>query len=373
MSQTFMAGQSEPYDLLKKRVLLPKEKLRLKSYIDIVLMIHPNYDKNDIEDLFRSLMQTGCTYATYSNAIIEQFGKGKSLSIFLEEFENLFGYSLYNKEKDFIDYNRLLVDLYSTFYNVGKLTAVWRDVYCFNSIDEAASNLIGECKDENQGLIKLFENGYISDGFDTDGKLKIKDIKRPNIIKIIGTPQELANVVLNGNYDNLTNDEVKSLFKQNNIEMIENDLESSSKLSGLSTGNINFWLKEFFKRKKIPLMFTVQEITYGLDDPNELLQKINDALSMGCSISVSEKRNYEVFMKDLDKKIHTWVKLNDSKAGHAMFLKSISDEGDLIVSSWGGNYLIPIEFCSGLKLNSLLIKQNNEHDFVQQVENNMVK
>lgn len=67
-----------------------------------------------------------------------------------------------------------------------------------------------------------------------------------------------------------------------------------------------------------------------------------------------------------------WDKLENGKVGHSMFLKNISDTGDLIVSSWGEDYLIPIEYCKALILKSIFIKPKN-YDLDEQIKSNMIK
>ena len=338
MQEVFISGQTIPYELYKKKILSRKEKVRLYGFINIVLQIYPNYKRHNIEKIFSDIKQTGCTYSAYSNIIIEQLKNGKDTQQFLNEFESLFGYSLYDKENDFIDYNRLMVDLFSTLYNLSKLKAVYYDTYYFDSIVDAAKTLtnIKHFEDDSQAYLELNNAGFIPDGFGSDNKLKIKS-KIPHIVKLVGTYQELANKIFGGSYDNLSEDEIKNLFKSNNIEVFEEDRQNFNKTSSLSDDNISFWINEVFTG----------------DNP---LEDINSAIEDNASICISSIRNSAIWMREINKKIFPWVKLDDFKAGHAMFFKGISDDGNLIVSSWAKDYLIPIEFYKNLEARSITVK-----------------
>lgn len=374
MNRTYMASQSSPYELMNKKIKSSKDSVRLRNLVNIVLLTHPDYKESDIKDLFCSLKNSGCTYAAFANAIIKQLGQGKDINIFLEEFQYLFGYSLYDAEKNIIDYNRLLVDLYSTLYKVGDLSAFYYNRYSYKSLMEAANNLIGEDEkySEDNVAAKLCDEGYYSDGFDENGNLVFKDIKNPIVIKVIGTYQELAFKVFEKDFSNFSDEEIKNLFKNHNIQVCEKSYEIPSKLSGLSTTNINFWLNEFFRRKKIDFEVNVQNVAWCIDSTEELIQKINESLEKGASILVSSDHNYEIYMKNLEEKFFLWDKLENGKVGHAMFLKGISDTGDLIVSSWGKDYLIPIDYCKALILKSIFVKQKN-YDLDEQVKTNVIK
>lgn len=374
MNKIYMASQLAPYELMKKKLKSLKDLARLRNLADIVLLTHPDYKENDIKDLFCSLKNTGCTYATFANAIIEQLGNGKDINIFLEEFQNLFGYSLYDAEKNIIDYNRLLIDLYSTLYKVGDLSVTYYNRYSFKNLMEAANILIGtdEKYNEDNVAVKLCDKGYYADGFDENGNLVFKDIKNPVVIRVIGTYQELAFKVFKKDFNNFSDEEIKNVFKNHNMKVCEKAYEGPSKLSGLGTTNINFWLNEFFKRKKINFEVNVQNIAWCIDSAEELLQKINDALEKGASLSVSSEHNYDIYMKNLEEKFLSWDKLEKGKVGHAMFLKGISDTNDLIVSTWGKDYLIPIEYCKALIIQYIFIRQKN-YDLDEQIKSNMIK
>ena len=374
MNKTYMASQLAPYELINRKIRSSKDSARLQNLVNIVLLTHPDYKENNVKDLFCSIKNSGCTYATFTNAIIQQLQIDKDINNFLEDFQNLFGYSLYDAEKNIIDYNKLLVDLYSTLYKVGDLSVSYYNRYSYKSLMEAANNLISKDEKYNESNVaaKLCDKGYLPDGFDGMGNLIFKDIKNPVIVRVIGTYQELASKVFEKDFSNFSDEEIKNLFKIHNIEVCEKSYENFSKLSGLTTTNINFWLNEFFRRKKIDFEVNVQNIAWCIDSTEELIQKINESLEKGTSILVSSDHNYKIYMKNLEEKFLPWDKLENSKVGHAMFLKGISDTGDLIVSSWGKDYLIPIDYCKGLILKSIFIKQKN-YELDEQIKSNMVK
>lgn len=359
MDNIIPAGQTNAYDLYKKKVKLPKEKSRLKNLENIVRSKYPNCKDNFIEQLFLSMYKSGCTYSSITNAIIEQLKFGKTDEEFLYDFEEMFGFSLYDKENDFIDYNRLLVDLYTSLYNVSKIRTCQYKTYAFDSTKEAAISLVNECNDcdENDASLILYNAGIWPDGFDENKKYRFKDVQNPVITDFVGTYQEFANKFLNGTYDFLTNDEILSLFKELNIEIHSKDLKPESKLSGLTTSSINFWINEYFKMKNVNLDFNAEFLYPSKATIDEFIEKIEKIMSSHSSIIVGVERQIEVWMRDMNKKWFSWTKIEGEKSGHAMFFEGFDENGDIIVSSWGKSYVIPIEYYNKLELTVIHIKK----------------
>lgn len=359
MNNIIPAGQTYAYDLYKKKIKLPKEKIKVKHLENIVRSKYPNCKDKFIEQLFLSMYKSGCTYASVTNAIIEQLKFDKTDEEFLYEFEEMFGFSLYDKENDCIDYNRLLVDLYTRLYNVSKIRTCQYKTYTFDSIKEAAISLVKECNDcdESDASLILYNAGIWPDGFDENKKYRFKDVQNPIITDFVGTYQEFANKFLNGTYDFLTNDEITALFKENNISISSKDLKPESKFSGLTTSSINFWVNEYFKMKNINLEFNADLIYLSKYTIEEFFEKMENIMSKHASISVGIARNTEVWMRDINKKRFSWTKIEGEKSGHAMFFEGFDENGDIIVSSWGKSYVIPIEYYNKLELTIIQVKQ----------------
>ena len=86
MNNIIPAGQTYAYDLYKKKIKLPKEKIKVKHLENIVRSKYPNCKDKFIEQLFLSMYKSGCTYASVTNAIIEQLKFDKTDEEFLYEF-----------------------------------------------------------------------------------------------------------------------------------------------------------------------------------------------------------------------------------------------------------------------------------------------
>ena len=80
-------------------------------------------------------------------------------------------------------------------------------------------------------------------------------------------------------------------------------------------------------------------------------------MSKHASISVGIARNTEVWMRDINKKRFSWTKIEGEKSGHAMFFEGFDENGNIIVSSWGKSYAIPIEYYNKLELTIIQVKE----------------
>lgn len=75
------------------------------SYLDIVQSYFPNMTREEAQAYLKKLRQESCSYVSMINSIFEYY-EGRP-----EEFEETFGYSMYNEEGQY-NFNSLLVDLY---------------------------------------------------------------------------------------------------------------------------------------------------------------------------------------------------------------------------------------------------------------------
>lgn len=75
------------------------------SYLDIVQSYFPDMTRDEAKAYLKKLRQESCSYVSMINSIFEYY-EGRP-----EEFEETFGYSMYNEEGQY-NFNALLVDLY---------------------------------------------------------------------------------------------------------------------------------------------------------------------------------------------------------------------------------------------------------------------
>ena len=98
--------QNGPYAVWQRGIDSDREYIRnivhgYKEYAD--------YSDDEIAELLMKLKSEGCGYAAFANIIADEY-RGKE-----DEFKSRFGFSLFSKNaigNEYIDYNRLILDLY---------------------------------------------------------------------------------------------------------------------------------------------------------------------------------------------------------------------------------------------------------------------
>ena len=97
---------------------------------------------------------------------------------------------------------------------------------------------------------------------------------------------------------------------------------------------------------------------YEYDDYADFIRDINDLIYNGYTINVSSNRTNEVWMQNVKGK--TWTKPYSDNAGHSMTLIGFNENNDIIVSSWGDNYVIPKDFFNHLEYKSIKIYEKEK-------------
>lgn len=346
------ANQDLPYSLMKNRLLHNKE---YKELIYIVNKNIPNISSNEAIEVFKKLSQTGCSAAMMANTLVDQLYSND------EEFKRVFGYSLLTRDK--VDSNKLMVDIFSKLYKVMKFKFVEYKSYKFNSIKEASLNLLKEYESDSKSILKLYNKGIMSDGLDSDGMLKFKS-REPLIEEYVGSINEVARKKFG--IDNINDIEtLKKICLSSNIELTLKDIEIYQKLTGLGPNNFNFWANYYLNQYNIDFTLASEEIAINKFKDNyfSFIDYINDLSMKGYSISVSSTVNGISWMHQKNKL--SWSKISSSTAGHVMLFKYFDQNNDIVVSSYGEEYVIPKEYFKELEFKKI-VKISKERIDIQE-------
>lgn len=335
------ADQRLPYKLMKNK-LLYREKY--KKLLNIVNKNIQNINPEEVIQMFKKLSDTGCSCAMLANTLVEQ--------IYTDDltFYNTFKFSIL--EKDAVDCNKLMVDIFSKLYGVMKIRFIEYKRYSFTNMKEASLELLGKnYNDDSQASLDLFNNGFIADGFDINGNLIFKS-KNPSITNYIGTCSQVAKQKFG--VDGINNiDKLKDICLNKNIELECKDIEIYEKLTGLGKENFEFWCNYYLSQYNINFTLNIENI--NIKDFNEnynlFMEYVNGLQTQGYSISVSSTANSQVYMHT--NKPMSWSKISSEKAGHVMQFKYFNKNKDIIVSSYGEDYIIPKEYFSMLEFKKI--------------------
>jgi len=350
------ADQGFPYKLMKNKFL---HREQYKELIYIVNKNIPDLSPEEIIQIFKKLSDTGCSCAMLANSLVEQIYQDD------ESFRNIFGFSLLTKDK--IDCNKLMVDIFSKLYDVMKFRFIEYSRYSFGSVKEAALTLLGKVyNDENEAIMDLFDNGFDADGLDVDGKFLFKE-RKPKITSYIGTCKEIAKQKFG--IDGIKDLEaLKKICLDKNIQLEYKDVEIYQKLTGLGTENFNFWSNYYLSQYNVDFEFEKEHIIVSdfNNDYNSFISYVNQLILDGYSVSVSSSPNSQAYMHT-NKKM-SWSKISSEESGHVMLFKGFNKDKDIVVSSYGENYIIPKEYFSMLEFKKIRkIEKSNELEVSKKV------
>lgn len=342
------SSQESPYRLYKKKFKTPNNKNELAELKKIILKYNPNYNENDIKELYQNLANKGCTYTAITNAIVEQLNYDDKL------FSSMFGYSMYKKDGT-IDYNKIMVNIFACLNNIVKIKIHQYKTYKFTTIDEATSKLLNTSyKTELEARKALFYAGWQPDGIDKEGKLIYKS--RNFIAKktLFGTYSNIAKEIFGIDNPNLTKEQLIELLKNNNMNYDFEYEETSSKLSGLlKCNNLNLWINKFFELNNISLKLEATTIKLDNRDYESFILELSNYIKNGYSIYVSTKINSDVWMTNGKK--FGYTKPSTNKAGHQMTLAGFNQNKDILVNSWGEIQIINKRFYNQLEYEAIKI------------------
>ena len=328
-------NQESPEKVSKKII---KGK-RYNSYIDIVKKNCPDITSKEVIKMFEELNHGGCSCAAFANAIYKEFYTSD------DDFYNNFGFSL-EDSKGNVDINILMVDIYSRLYNASKVKLVKYNDYAFNNYNDAFDKLLGkEFEKESDGIVAFFNRGYLSNGTDTLGNIIIHDTK-PIVNNYIGTPGEIAKAAFGIN-NIKTLDELESICKEKKINITVSDKTIAAKLTGLLANNFNFWNKYYFDSYNLDFSLEKKEIAISeLDNDYDMLKDKLLTLSNNGTIYVSAGPGKDARMHT--NKALSWSRIGSDTAGHVMTFTGFDKNGDILVNSYGEEYIIPKEYYADL-------------------------
>lgn len=350
------ADQDLPLKLMKNKLL---HRQQYKELLYIVKKNIPNITAEETIELFKKLAKTGCSAAMAANVLIDQTYTDD------ETFRNSFGFSLLNGTN--IDSNKLMVDIFSKLYGKAKVRFIEYEHYSFNSVKEAAKKLLNQdFETDSLASVALFNNGIMSNGFDPEGKLLFKS-SQPKITNYVGTCTEVAKQKF-GITGVKTFDELKKICQEKNITLEYKDLEIYEKFTGLTKDNFNFWIQYYLQSYNLD--FTLNNEYIHISDfknnYEDFIKHFNDLTLSGFSITVSSGPNSEVYM-------HTnaplsWGKISSERYGHVMAFKGFNKDNDIIVSSYGKDYIISKEYFDKLEYDKIVkVALEKDKDFESKI------
>lgn len=345
------ADQEFPYKLMKNRVFHTEQ---YKEMLRIIKKNIPNISSTETIELLKKISSTGCSSAMLANTLVEQIYSDDII------FKKIFGFSLLTNDK--VDCNKLMVDIFSKLYKICKIKFIEYKRYKYKNMKEASISLLSkEYENENEIVLELLKKGILLDGLDNNGYLLFKN-KIPKITNYVGSVEEIAKEKF-GTNSVVTIEELSRICKEKNIEFEIKDTEIYEKLTGLGTNNFIFWSNYYLRQYNINASLVSEEIHLRDFDKNynEFTDYIKELLLEGYSISVSAGPNSEAYMHTAKKL--SWSKISSATAGHVMLLKSFDAKGNIVVSSYGEDYIIPKEYFNVLGFTKIKKINNEELDF----------
>ena len=338
--KVFYSDQSLPQQTSKNKF----NKNKFNNYADIVRKNCPNITNAEIIEMFNNLNYEGCSCAAFANTIYEQYYTNDF------DFYDNFGFSLKDKNGN-IDINLLMVDIYSKLYNSAKVKIFKYDDYVFDSLDTATKKLLGKTFDnDSDRFAALVQNHYLGNGLDELGNLKIHH-SIPTTETYYSSPNEIAKQVFGVEGIN-TFEELENLCKENNINISISDRKIQEKLTGLTGDNYNYWNKYYFDSHNLSNSLIESEISVKElgGDYSQLQEKLL-TLSKDSTILISVGPNSDAQMHNNG--ILSWSKIGGKDAGHVMTFLGFDSNNDILVNSWGEQWIIPKEYFSILEYHSI--------------------
>lgn len=157
--------QNGPYTLWRRGMASDREFIReiVHGYEE-----YENYSDEEIEDLLIKLNSEGCGYVAFANIIVDEYRRKE------EEFETLFGFPLFLENRSgttYVNYNRLIVDLYCASDNHRKVWNMWQDYDIYDEEEDPSVTIgWGTTMEDRVYRFERYMAGY-------GKKVKIENIK----------------------------------------------------------------------------------------------------------------------------------------------------------------------------------------------------
>ena len=198
--------------------------------------------------------------------------------------------------------------------------------------------LIDDEKNENSQL-RLFNSGYIADGISESGKLCYKK-RQPIVTELVGSVEEIAKKMFD--LDNIyTIDDLKKECDKREIQLECFDTKIYQKLTGLTPRDFNFWANYYihYYTDDYELECSSIAIKDFNNDYNQFMKYINELISNGSMVSVSAPLKSSAFMHGNGPL--SWSRISSDENGHVMTFKYFDQNGDIVVSTYGKDFIIP--------------------------------
>ncbi|MBE6158117.1 MAG: hypothetical protein E7160_04945 [Firmicutes bacterium] len=337
------ANQNVPYELFSKIIKGKKTLLRLRKYIEV---LKNNGINSDVKSVLYDLGKQGCTCAYVSNVLIDYFMNNGVFDSYL--MKEKLGLDLSIDENN-IDLNILMVDIFSSLYNVVELDVHKYECYEFDSLVDASKDLLGETSvSEEDAFIRLFDGGYSIDGISDTGRkiIKSKNVKNNTYV---GSYEEIAKELFGVDKLN-SKEEFDQLCKGNNITYDEKYPDISAKFSGLTNSSIEFWVNYYLDKKNSDLSFSCDYLTNDFSNIDEFISYINNLRDSGYVIGISsDGMIYDKYLKDEEL-------LRSDNAGHRMMFKYFDENNNIVVESWGKEFILKSEDINSIKFQASMLK-----------------
>lgn len=347
-TDAYGGNQGSSLELYKKKFKTSIEKTEAKLIEDTIRKYYPDMSKREIEKFLAKMKSDGCTYVATANNIYEQLNYDPVV------FKQKLGFEMYLPNGQ-LNHNQLITDIYAhmstkvhvdvngsfEFKTYDSWTAAAKDLYGVDlPYQEANIKVLLGTKDLNCGYHAVTGN--------PDGTVSLKKVISSQKSTVVGTPQEIAYKLTGKNVD-ISAKELPSFLEKNGIN-------TTGKVSELFAGEKvfargdNVYLEEYLNSKKLSL---VERNTSVSRTSNEIINDVKKAFEEGYSINVNSVSGKPVSMTDGTKL--GWVTTGDDGCGHAMIVRGVNENGDIIVSSWGKKYLIPNDFVPEMRFNFIKI------------------
>jgi len=353
----FAGSQESCLNKLKKLFKSSADKAELKNLEMTVKKYYPDMTKQEMEAFFTRLNEHGCTYVAAANSIFEQLKYDADL------FYKEFGFDMYLPNGE-LNHDQLILDVFSSLSKMGEVNCkIFSEPVSYNSWSETARNLLGIDPTtidnphgfslESISMLKVNdyvkENGLILTQNDS-GNITIKKLNETTTI--VGTPNDVAKKLLGKDLEIETEAELLKVLKDNNIEAnFTTKIDAS--YDGAKILASDKWMNAYFESKGINMKFESSKLFGDSLDGDDLLSKVTNLYNDGYSVEVTARAHHPTWMTDGTKLGGTTLGVDG--VGHAMVLRGITDNNEVIVSSWGKLYKIPSKYLNSLEFNAIKI------------------
>lgn len=332
----YYSNQEQPELIIKKHIKRKKQRMLAAKYLE-------RLKANNIDDIeaLKKLASSGCTYAYLSNVLVESFIIALGGKYDDEIFTSTFGFSLLVDEET-ADSNILMTDIFSYLYNKVKMEIYSYQVYHYKNEMEALEKLFGEkAESEDDAILRLKEHKIYPDGKEESGINRYKTAL-PKIETIYGSYNEIARQ-LGIAQENVTKEELISLLKQKDITFAIKYEAPESKLSGLFETNINTWANYYLCEKNIDAYFKSTKIPIDFNTYAEFKEYLNNQMAEGYCLGISSSPNNKKAIILNPNNSKEAISISSKIKGHQMIITGFDQEDNIIINSWGKDFIIPKE------------------------------